>query len=218
MAKYDREFYHEGNPTDCDKIKRAFSNLGYWTEVFDFRNPKLIYYTVPNKGTVVCKKKEEVIDSLINNKLYHKLIIDYTDYDNDPNLEYITDMVKEEHNENELSNVAIIIPNDMLNDDVKAFGDECIEMIKLYAKKNNDYGNSFEKGIETIGYPYAIGRIYDKVNRLINLSIKGNVNKTEESVIDTIRDLACYAVMLNAYNTKAIKSETKQTNNTITFE
>lgn len=96
----------------------------------------------------------------------------------------------------------LIVNNDnLINDDVIEFTQQCVEMTALYVKKNHDYGNSFDKGNDIIGPAYAIGRIFDKVNRLITLSkVKAEVN--DESIIDTIRDLGCYSVMFLAYISK----------------
>ena len=86
------------------------------------------------------------------------------------------------------------VPTNLVTDDVKRFERVCADMVKLYAKKNHDYGNSFEKGMNNIGMAYGIGRLYDKMNRIITLSkVKAEVN--DESIQDTLLDLACYAVM-----------------------
>ena len=82
--------------------------------------------------------------------------------------------------------------------EVYNFAKECVEMIQLYNKKNHDYGNSFERGMNVIGLPYGVGRLYDKMNRIITLmKVKAEVD--DESMSDTIRDLGCYSVMLYSY-------------------
>lgn len=99
-----------------------------------------------------------------------------------------------------------IVPNvELQTIEVKEFTDECVKMIELYAKKNHDYGNSFEQGMNTIGPAYGIGRLYDKINRIITLS-KVKAEITDESIEDTVRDLACYAVMTSCYLSLAKKS------------
>ena len=92
-------------------------------------------------------------------------------------------------------NVLITIGRDLNNPDVKQFANICAQMIKLYAKKNKDYGNSFDKGVKELGVTYGVGRLYDKMNRLVNLT-KSDVTATCEPVEDTIIDMACYSVML----------------------
>lgn len=71
----------------------------------------------------------------------------------------------------------------------------CIGMTELYAKKNSDYGNSFAKLRSE--YPTAICiRLQDKMNRLKSLLVDGNVQKVkDESIEDTLMDIANYAIM-----------------------
>lgn len=86
------------------------------------------------------------------------------------------------------------VKTQLITEDVINFFYECVSMTKLYAAKNRDYGNSFSKGCEVIGDAYAVGRLYDKMNRMINLS-KNKAEVKDESLSDTARDLACYSVM-----------------------
>lgn len=53
-------------------------------------------------------------------------------------------------------------------------------------------------GDNDIGQAYAIGRLYDKMNRLINVS-RSKSEVKDESVEDTLKDLACYSLMYLAY-------------------
>ena len=78
------------------------------------------------------------------------------------------------------------------------FTKECINMIKLYTKKNHDYGDSFNQGMNVIGLAYGVGRLYDKMNRILTL-MKVKAEISDESIKDTIQDLACYSVMLSVY-------------------
>lgn len=65
--------------------------------------------------------------------------------------------------------------------------------IDTYVRKNNDYGNSVEKGFEEFGDLSLLVRITDKVERLKSL-LKGNQQMVnDESIDDTILDLGCYA-------------------------
>ena len=68
------------------------------------------------------------------------------------------------------------------------------ETEKLYAKKNSNYGDSFGKLYNELGPIAGLVPLHNKLDRLTNL-IKGGRNDFE-SIEDTIRDLACYAVML----------------------
>lgn len=72
------------------------------------------------------------------------------------------------------------------------------EMNELYLRKNADYGNSFEKTMDTFGIIAPVIRLNDKVNRLTNI-VKSGDQKVNESIEDTLLDLANYSVMTLAY-------------------
>lgn len=99
--------------------------------------------------------------------------------------------------------ISMSIDDALITEDVKVFADTCFDAIALYAKKNHDYGNSFNKGMDDIGPAYGIGRIYDKVNRLVTLCKKEDESKIEESYDDTLMDLACYALMTLIHRKKS---------------
>ena len=70
------------------------------------------------------------------------------------------------------------------------------QMTDLYARKNRDYGNSFDKSMDKFGLVVAAIRIGDKVNRLQSLVAKRGVAEVkDESLADTFMDLACYSIM-----------------------
>ena len=72
----------------------------------------------------------------------------------------------------------------------------CYELNALYERKNRDYGDSFHKSWEDYGIIMAAIRIGDKYNRLKNLIAGKNVpNIAEETVRDTLMDMANYAIM-----------------------
>lgn len=70
----------------------------------------------------------------------------------------------------------------------------CEELTKTYVKKNTDYGDSY--GQLRARYPDSILiRVFDKFSRLERL-LKGNKALVEdESIEDTLLDLANYAIM-----------------------
>lgn len=72
--------------------------------------------------------------------------------------------------------------------------DICQELNVIYAKKNHDYGDSFANLRDEL--PDAIlVRIYDKYSRLKTL-INGHERQVmDESIEDTLRDLANYCIM-----------------------
>lgn len=71
----------------------------------------------------------------------------------------------------------------------------CDEMNKLYEQKNKDYGDSFSKGFEEYGLTMPCIRLEDKLNRLKSLVKNSNLEVKDESIIDTLKDLANYSIM-----------------------
>lgn len=66
----------------------------------------------------------------------------------------------------------------------------------LYELKNKKYGDSFGRSIRKRGLVSAIVRMEDKWNRLDNLvTIKEDGSDTDESLEDTLIDLANYCLM-----------------------
>ena len=94
---------------------------------------------------------------------------------------------------------AIEVPIELVDDKVETFATIVKEMTELYAKKNHDYGNSFDECCDKIGSGYATGRIYDKINRIINLTNNEKEAQVNESIEDTLLDLANYSVMYLSY-------------------
>ena len=70
------------------------------------------------------------------------------------------------------------------------------ELNALYARKNADYGDSFHLSYMDWGMPMAAIRLGDKYNRLVSLvKNKGETQVKDESLRDTLIDLANYAIM-----------------------
>ena len=105
-----------------------------------------------------------------------------------------------------MAEVMIQIEDELCTDEVVQFANEAKQCVELYSKKNHDYGNSFDKGMDNIGMAYGVGRIYDKMNRLITLT-KKEAQVKDESIDDTLRDLACYSMMMLAYRKRQIEKE-----------
>lgn len=85
------------------------------------------------------------------------------------------------------------------------------EMAELYARKNKDYGNSFDRSLDEDGLLVTKIRLSDKINRFSTL-IKNDALVKDESIRDTLIDLANYAVMtimwLDAGNAKIYDDKT----------
>ena len=79
---------------------------------------------------------------------------------------------------------------------VDKFGKIAQEMVDTYSRKNHDYGDSFGESIKKYGPIAGLVRMSDKWNRLNSLILGNEAKVKEESIIDTLTDLACYSVML----------------------
>ena len=102
--------------------------------------------------------------------------------------------------------VQLVVPEPSLQSGyVFNFVEACVNMIQLYSKKNHDYGNSFNSGMDVIGFSYGIGRLYDKMSRLITITKNKDIAVADEKITDTIQDLACYSIMLSAYLSNNVK-------------
>jgi hypothetical protein len=85
---------------------------------------------------------------------------------------------------------------DKLNDNEKAFKSIVDSMFTTYQKKNADYGDSFTKLFQKFGMQSVLIRLMDKYNRLESLSAPGkNAKVNDESLEDTLLDLANYAIL-----------------------
>lgn len=71
----------------------------------------------------------------------------------------------------------------------------CAEINKLYEQKNHDYGNSFHQTFVEEGMAMARIRLGDKFNRFKTLSRNRDQQVKDESMRDTLIDLANYAIM-----------------------
>lgn len=81
-------------------------------------------------------------------------------------------------------------------DNVQRFRRIVTELADLYARKNEDYGDSFGRSVEKYGLISALTRISDKFNRLESLILAhGNAKVSDESLDDTLKDLAAYCIM-----------------------
>lgn len=87
-----------------------------------------------------------------------------------------------------------------MNDKVIRHKQICDELNQLYAKKNHDYGDSFHQTYVEEGLAMTRIRLGDKFSRFKTLSRlsaddSGQQQVTDESIRDTLMDLANYALM-----------------------
>ena len=69
------------------------------------------------------------------------------------------------------------------------------QMRETYIRKNADYGDSFKETMDEYGLTALTLRLTDKLNRLKTLSKDNAPSVHDESVLDTILDIANYAVL-----------------------
>ena len=78
-------------------------------------------------------------------------------------------------------------------DKVKMFREIVTEMADLYERKNANYGDSFGQLYDKLGPVSGLVPLHNKIDRATSL-VKGGENHFE-SLEDTFKDLACYAIM-----------------------
>lgn len=71
----------------------------------------------------------------------------------------------------------------------------CKKLNSIYEKKNHDYGDSFHLSYLEEGMAMPRLRLGDKLNRFKNLSRGKDVLVNDESILDTLYDMANYAIM-----------------------
>lgn len=78
---------------------------------------------------------------------------------------------------------------------VNAFEDVTLALRNLYDAKNRDYQDSFGVSFQKWGLPMTCIRLGDKLNRLESFAQNNQMFVKDESVRDTLMDLANYAIM-----------------------
>lgn len=71
----------------------------------------------------------------------------------------------------------------------------CEVLNNTYINKNHDYGDSFGEMFQELGIITAVTRIGDKYNRLKSLAKKEEACVKDETIVDTLLDMANYCIM-----------------------
>lgn len=71
----------------------------------------------------------------------------------------------------------------------------CNELTALFERKNHDYGDSFHQTFAEEGWPMVRIRLSDKLNRVKALTRGDSQQVQDESLRDTLLDLANYAIL-----------------------
>ena len=101
------------------------------------------------------------------------------------------------------------VDDSLIDENVVSFRAIQDKLVNIYAKKNHDYGDSFNEGCNELGVGYAFSRIFDKTKRFQTLA-KGIMNNNlsievqDETMEDTIMDLANYCMMYLAWRDKHV--------------
>ena len=69
------------------------------------------------------------------------------------------------------------------------------ELLETFVAKNKDYGDSFADSFKEFGITSAVVRMNDKMNRIKSLSKGKDRQVKDESLRDSLMDLANYALM-----------------------
>ena len=80
-------------------------------------------------------------------------------------------------------------------DNVKQHESLLRQIHDTYIKKNHDYGDSFSRSFKKYGLVAAMVRMEDKWNRLDNMASGAEQKVADETIRDTLLDLAGYCVM-----------------------
>lgn len=83
----------------------------------------------------------------------------------------------------------------MNEDKVMRHREICLGLNELYARKNHDYGDSFHQTYVEEGMAMPRIRLNDKFSRFKTLSMGKDQKVKDESIRDTLLDLANYAIM-----------------------
>lgn len=111
------------------------------------------------------------------------------------------------------------VDDSLIDENVVSFRDIQDKLVKIYAKKNHDYGDSFNEGCNELGVGYAFSRIFDKTKRFQTLA-KGIMNNNlsievqDETIEDTIMDLANYCMMYLAWRDKSKQDDIQASSST----
>lgn len=81
------------------------------------------------------------------------------------------------------------------NPKVAIHKDICESLSNIYEKKNSDYGDSFSKLRIEYGNTAILIRLEDKLGRLKRLMQGSKQQVKDESIDDSLKDLANYAIM-----------------------
>ena len=75
------------------------------------------------------------------------------------------------------------------------FKDYTNQLAEILQEKNHAYGDSFTKSVDEDGLLVLKIRLGDKFNRISSLIKRGELKENDESLEDTLLDMAGYAIL-----------------------
>ena len=91
-----------------------------------------------------------------------------------------------------------------MTDNEKRFRQKVEKLAEVYVAKNKDYGDSFTRSLDKRGIVASIVRMEDKMNRIDSLHDKPTT-EVDESLVDSLEDLANYAIMTAIWLEKQVE-------------
>lgn len=85
------------------------------------------------------------------------------------------------------------------NSDVNPFSEYTDKLADTLLSKNQAYGDSFTKSVDDFGKTVIAVRLSDKFNRICNLIKRGEDQENDESLEDTLLDMAGYSILALRY-------------------
>ena len=92
----------------------------------------------------------------------------------------------------------------IMTDNEKRFRQKIEKLAKVYVAKNKDYGDSFSQSLDKYGIIASLVRMGDKMNRIDSLYDKPTT-EVDESLVDSLEDLANYAIMTAIWLEKQVE-------------
>lgn len=93
-----------------------------------------------------------------------------------------------------------------MTDNEKLFREKVEKLTKVYVAKNKDYGDSFSLSLDKYGILASLIRMGDKMNRIDSLYDKPT-SEVDESLVDSLEDLANYAIMTAIWLENRVESD-----------
>ena len=154
---------------EWDDMEEEFE-LDTWGDIRINNDYQFIFYTSPMKK--YCGKEAIIIQKFPNGR--YALDIDNGKY------VYSVEMFESEKK----------FPSN-LNEHLQL----CNEIHELYKLKNTNYGNSFSELFEEFEMSYVVPRLVEKTNRIKTLTMNKDLDYDDESIRDSLLDLANYSIM-----------------------